>query len=472
MHLTLLNPFENLPMFMAAVATSHPGYEVIFGVLQNDDVVTLTNSVVDGGNVRFGGAGTSRVDLIPRYIFRGAHLPLGEAAEFNKIEIRFEHLDAWAFPGEDLVNRVLDTGDLVVSNNDPADVVANAFDGKVTISYLTKQTTGASEAHFERSASIALEPDEAKTLSSLVSSFSVPVQQFLTFACGAPTKLLSMQVESEGVGQQLGEHWRPTAIDVGYRGWPSPSGSDAPVQMRMPLIKIRDQFEHVIRAWQLLQAEQQRSMTLLFAISLGIDLYLDNQFLFAVQANELFHRKRWPEGVLPREQHQNRVNGILDGVGDEEMKEWLKGKLAFSNEPTLKERLAKMVEFAGAEIQTVIRGDFVKVAGDTRNFLTHFNPDLEPKTAKGEDLWILSKECIALLEFCILRALGLDGATSLQLSAATPTFQLLMQRSGAMQPPIQVIVKSANQADETTVEETTGNDTEPLDDGGPSSGAT
>lgn len=452
LQLSLLNPFEDLGSFMAAMATSHPGYAVIFGLLQNDDIVTLTNSVVDGANVKFGGAGTSRVDILPRYVFRGAHLPQGEETRFNDIELRFEHLDAWAFSGEDLVTQAPETGDLVVSNQDPSDVEAQAFGGTVRISYWTARTTGASQAQFERTASISLEVGDPQTISSLGQSFSVPIQQFLTFACGVPTKLLSMRLRAEGLGRQVGEHWLATTVEVAYRGWPSPSGDDAPVQMRMTLVTIRDQFGDVLRAWETLQGEQQRAMTLLFAISLGIDLYLDNQFLFAVQASELFHRKHWPDGVLPKEQHQDRINAIVGSVADEGQKKWLKAKLAFSNEPTLKERLARMVEFAGDEAHRFLRNDFVKVAGDTRNYLTHFNPDLKPKAAEGEDLWILSKECIALLEFCILRGLGLDGPTSLRMSAATSTFQLLMQRSGAMQSPIQVTLTKVDPDQESAAE--------------------
>jgi hypothetical protein len=84
----------------------------------------------------------------------------------------------------------------------------------------------------------------------------------------------------------------------------------------------------------------------------------------------------------------------------------------------------------------------VKKTGDTRNYLTHFNPRLKEKAAEGEDLWILSHECVALLEFCMLRALGFDSATSLHLSAQTPTFQLLMKRKGTLASPMAVVPAS------------------------------
>ena len=96
--LTLLNPFEDTFPFMATVG-SHPGYPLIFGLLESGQPVTLTHAQVGGSTLSLGGFGVAKVQLRPQYIFRGAHLADGGDSKFTRFRVDFDHLDAWAFSG-------------------------------------------------------------------------------------------------------------------------------------------------------------------------------------------------------------------------------------------------------------------------------------------------------------------------------------------------------------------------------------
>jgi len=438
LRLSVMNAFEDEMEFYVK-SQSHPGYEVVLGQLESGDLVTLTHAQITESKLRLGGGGNARIELIPRFLFRGVHLEAGESTEFSSLELRFEHLDAWAIQDR-MPIRALAENEMQVSTAAPASPIGNAFGGVVSIDYFRREQTGTTRVAFERGSIVRFEPIDPVDMPKLLSTFCTPMQHLLTFAVGVPTHVTSIEVTRADIGTQYGEHWIPKSIKVAYQGWPAPTDSRSPVQMRFTLGDIGTRFEEILRNWEGFHQKHERSMVLLFALSLGLDLYLDSKFLFAVQALELFHRKEWPDGVLPEDEQKARVKSLTDLVDDDELRKWLTGKLAFSNEFTLKERLEQIIGYAGSEIRPALREKFSKVAKDTRNYLTHYNESLKSKAAHDEDMWVLANECASLLEFCMLRALGFDGPTTFQMSSQTPRFQDLLHRRGLLQSPMQVTV--------------------------------
>ena len=423
--LTLLNPFEDPVAFMATVET-HQGYPVIFGVLASGKPVTLTNAQIASSTLHFGGIGAAKLELRPDYVFLGAHLESGLSSDFNGFRMEFEHFNQWAFSGVP-ATRSVEEGKTVLTETGSEDVDCDAFGGHLKVRFITSNDSGMFEASLGRSSLVEFDLEEPTDLRTLTSNVSAPLQYFLTFACGVPVHPLSLGVAIEGLSQTVGAVEMPVLVEVGYRGWHGASNGKPPTMMRLPLSAIRDRLGEVMSAWEVLYNEQERAMLLLFSISLGLDLYLDTRFLFAVQAVELYHRKKWPDGVMAKADHKQRVKDIVDGVEDRKVRAWLKDKLAYSNEPTLRQRLGAMLEYCEVAHPTLFREELPKLAADTRNYLTHFSPRLKSKAAADEDLFILGMEVMALLELCLLRDLGFDGPSSLVLSSNTPLFQHLIK---------------------------------------------
>lgn len=430
-HLALASPFESHLDFMSR-AQDHPGYPIIFGLTSSAEPITLLSAEVGPFSMSMGGFTAVNVKLQPMYIFRGAHLTDGLETLFKGFQVHFDHMEGWADPGHRVLEPVKDSNGTQYEVTERRPISGRALGGTVSVEYATSHQVGVKNALFERSAYFEFEADESTTLTPLLRSASVPLQYLLTFGCGFAVHPTHLSVRVEGDGQQFGNTWRPTWIEVAYRGWHAPTQTETPplFTMRLPLIAFRDRFEEILQAWEQLYQEQERAMINLFAISLGLDLYVDTRFLFAVQAVELYHRKRWSEGVLPNADHKQRIADILASVEDPAEKKWLKEKLAWSNEPTLRQRLERMQEVAGDESARVLREQFAKAAADTRNYLTHYDERLKDKAAEGEDLYLLGLEVIALLDLCLLRDLGFDGAMALRLSAQTSVFRNLLGRKG------------------------------------------
>ena len=92
----------------------------------------------------------------------------------------------------------------------------------------------------------------------------------------------------------------------------------------------------------------------------------------------------------------------------EEHKDWLSQRLHFANEIFLVDRLKELVvpfeNLMGAPNSI---DAMIKQIKNTRNYLTHFNLDLQKKAAKERDLWLLCEKMQALFCLHLLHRIGM-----------------------------------------------------------------
>ena len=120
------------------------------------------------------------------------------------------------------------------------------------------------------------------------------------------------------------------------------------------------------------------------------------------------------------EAHENRKKSVLDGLPeDTELRNWVKRLLRWSNEPTLAERLERIIDYCSPPARGILRPDYVKLSKTTRNWLTHYSEELESKAATDENLYWLTEETIVLMECLLLRDLGFDGPETGRLLEST-----------------------------------------------------
>ncbi len=93
-----------------------------------------------------------------------------------------------------------------------------------------------------------------------------------------------------------------------------------------------------------------------------------------------------------------------------EHKEWLKKRLAYSNEPSFRKRLNDIYDKSIQVIENFInyRNVFIQKVIDTRNYLVHHDMGLKDNTAKGQSLVRLTLGLKLLLEVCLLIEIGFD----------------------------------------------------------------
>lgn len=183
------------------------------------------------------------------------------------------------------------------------------------------------------------------------------------------------------------------------------------VHYKAPLIKFSDLVESefsLITKWIDKQNRLKNVFRLYFENVYNISLNPLSIFLNYVFAIETFHRKTRDGKVLPKEEFKKKVESIVDSV-DEEHRKWLKEKLCFSNELTLKERLYSLVgEFEFVVNRFEISEDFMKKVADTRNYYAHYNDNLKNKIILDEEFKEYNLRLRLFLQVCILTELTSD----------------------------------------------------------------
>ena len=118
--------------------------------------------------------------------------------------------------------------------------------------------------------------------------------------------------------------------------------------------------------------------------------YLEDEFLQRARGIETLHRRSSTETEMPQEEFEELV-GLLAASSPNDRREWLKGRLRYANELSLRKRLRLMIEpferfFGDLEHQKA----FVNKVVITRNYLTHYDSILEGQAAAGRELWQLT----------------------------------------------------------------------------------
>jgi hypothetical protein len=138
-------------------------------------------------------------------------------------------------------------------------------------------------------------------------------------------------------------------------------------------------------------------------------IFLELQFLSLSQAVESLHSRTFPHYELPRDQHGARIKEIVDTV-PEAHRQWVQEKLAYSNKATFRQSITELLRTLPDELRRAIGDEeaFAKKVHRTRNYLTHWDPDLERDAARGEELIRLKMALKVVLEALLLNELGFD----------------------------------------------------------------
>ena len=141
------------------------------------------------------------------------------------------------------------------------------------------------------------------------------------------------------------------------------------------------------------------------------DIGILHQFLSLIQAIETYHRRFKDNYILPPEEHARRLEEILNSVSEED-RGFLERRLKHSNEPSLQERLLDILEFCSDIADYFVapkkRGKFSERVTISRNYYTHYAPELKEKVASWEELSCINYKLSILLTICLLNELGLS----------------------------------------------------------------
>jgi hypothetical protein len=155
-------------------------------------------------------------------------------------------------------------------------------------------------------------------------------------------------------------------------------------------------------------------------------MYSESRFLNAVQAVEALHRRE-----LQGEPDQADLDARAAAIANcpPAYQKWLKDKLRYAHEPTLRRRLGEVLDFVGLGLEPLIgnRKRFIARVVDARNALTHWDEGTE--RSAGADLYRLAVALNFILDAALLRLLlGFDEEQIKTTLSGNSRFQFEAQR--------------------------------------------
>jgi len=362
--------------------------------------------------------------LSARMAYIGAHFTDPQEIQFHKARVQYSHLPDWVrlsgFHMQYAVRNQVGLDKYELTYTLPEEVKATTAKGavSVTCAFHTRDDL-LGEVNLRQSVSVRIEAQEAQPFDGWISQFIYPLQNFLSLATARPNSIFDLVVYSEQktVNGPNGNVELP--IEVVFRTVfheAKPHKPLFPDDMLFTLQDVRDDFSEVIGRWLEVADELESVCNLFFSVQYKPEMYLEQRFLSMVRAAESYHRRRFSNQVLSEEEHRNRVDYVLAQT-PEKYRNWLAEQLQYSNEPSLRRRIKELINTADEVVSPLIpdRKSFIQKIVDTRNFLTHYDPSLRDRAARGAELYQYTQTLSFLVQMCFLRELGLSSQRCVEL---------------------------------------------------------
>ncbi len=397
---------------LALLTDGHPfnRYPVVLGTTADGVPVTLEDLQQIGRTSRSSTKLDEPVELetlTPRYAYLGAHLQSQGDRTFKRAVVDLTDLLVWA--GDSGIDETYGpaSADLSISITRPASVEVDLPFGRLSLEHGWSTTgDGVRSRGIEKSVGFLVDLHEPLAIGDWLSRVVSPLRHLLTFATERPNEVEHLTFTTFRYDREHGSD-----VEAVY---PRPSHDQELTPGRefeflFDARSLGTRFAPTVKAWFRMYSRLGPVLDLLFGPRYRPGTFIENHFLNATGAAEGYHRATFTNAVLPSAQHRARVKSVVDAAPASHQV-WLKERLAYSNEPTLRQRLTDLCERA-APILGGVLGSAAEYAGpvvQTRNGLTHRRTGTPKPSRSGRDLLPLTEQTNLLVTVCLLLDLGFD----------------------------------------------------------------
>ncbi len=382
----------------------------IIGLVEELTLVTLENCCYSKPSYSFNGISKSKVRV--EYALAGIEYEENEAVSFDSFNFSIDALEDWVGVTGISVETKRDFLGANIKFQLPEPInyqLSNGLDLSIRFGYSMPFRNAPLTLNLSQNTFFKITSHKPLTIKDVI-SFTHKFITFLQFAIDANVSLKSVFCFSNAITQEIGGENRPDPIGLYY--------SSFPFEEKIPTIEsdwmlfrymdIKGRFNQIIDKWMVAYDNFAPSLNLYFSTKIGAQKYIDGKFLALAQALETYHRRTSTETYIAKNEFQELLQQIKSNC-PEQHKKWLASRIDYGNEISLRNRLNRIIESFKSHIgpdETIEKT--IKLIVDTRNYLTHYDPKLESKAAKGRDLWLLCQKMEAILQLHLLKELDFD----------------------------------------------------------------
>lgn len=415
--LDLIGTFKNLAD-LGNVST----LDVILG-FADGKAITLYKCVESRTNMSMtvGAPVMSLTSYYVSVVFLGHHFKKEEDLLFENIAINYSYLEEWTritgikFTLSFDQNKHLNKYD--ISYIPPEKVSVKPGDFDLTITYSFKDGGDRlKKIEFLQTTYLQITPRSPINFNEYHSQFLYHLQNFLSLGVGRAVYPLEIKGKNSNCKMEL-EDGKTVFNDIGifYRLGKMPDFSKKlhPLDMFFCYADIASGFEGCLRNWFSKSELLTPVYDLYFATLYNPDMYLQHEFLSLTQSIESYHRRIFDGEYVSKGEYKPILEALKAAIPaevDSGFRESLKYRMQYLHEYSLRKRLESIVDSCGNILNAIIpdKGTFIEDVYNTRNFLTHYDKDLEDKVKKGDKLYKRTKQLKFLIEICLLKELGLS----------------------------------------------------------------
>jgi hypothetical protein len=386
---------------------------VIYGFTTTGKPVTLLETFVV--NSRMSSPGIPTEAWYVRTIAIGAHFSSADEVLFNRSWVRFDGIARWLAydPFAETCHFNPQYTELTV-RKPPRMQLGNIPGAKLYTDSHIKAGRDDDEGWTATSeAMIGIDADEPQTLNWHFAAAS-KLRSLAELLYGRQLHLTKLQVELPAEPKAEGY---PPYDEVEIYAQMIGGDDKLPPVNRPPMLTAPALLEaapNALADWFAQYETLSAALHLLSTVASDRPMFLSVRFLLAAQAVETFHREACPSTIVPADKHAAIVKSLTAAIPPDTLKamrDKLMGTLEWTNEPSLRQRLRALINFArdGRDgIMPAYGKDFIDAVVATRNHATHHGAK-PPNLLTGADLHWAIRRLVALLTALFLRRLGLPS---------------------------------------------------------------
>ncbi|HFP9335677.1 TPA: HEPN domain-containing protein [Raoultella planticola] len=381
----------------------------IIGHVEKDGLVTLDNCFYTRRNIAFGGISKSNIHA-HKALCGAAWLP-NEPVLFNTFSFEVDCLDEWVGISGINVEHDWENKTAKISYNPPEKIIITLDNGmslEICFAYTLPGFPTHKEAKVTQRTYFKLDSKELRTLDEYT-AIAYKITNLMCFAMDEIIAMKNVSATSSEIFEIIsdnGKHFNRVNIFYQSISYSEKTPTRNPHEMLFTFWTIKDSAQEVFNNWINAYEFLNPAFNLYFSTKLGAHKYLEGKFLALAQGLETYHRRTSNETLMTTDAFESLVADILKSCPKENI-EWLQGRLKNGNEINLGKRLKRIIEpfkqYFGTSSE---RNKILRKIVDTRNYLTHYNKDLEVTYAKGKDLLLLCYKMEAIFNLHFLNVLG------------------------------------------------------------------
>jgi len=412
---------------------------IILGITSNGKITTLYKCLEYKSQESMPGFLIS--SFISEVIFLGYHFEKEEDIMFDNLSINYSNLEEWTritgFQFETVTDPKNHLKKYEVKYSFPKKAEANLDNFNISFDYNFRSFGDRiKEVNLKQTTFIKITPHKPIHFNCYQRNVSYHIKNLLCLAIGRAVYPLIIKGKTEKYKTKLpnGSVVHNDILIFHSIGTLSElSKKLLPFDVLFSFKDISDNFEKYLKNWLAKSKVLQPVYDLYFGTLYNPSMYLQHEFLSLIQALESYHRRIHDGKYLSDDDYAQIYRTLIKAIPqevDNNFRESLKQKLKYHSEFSLRKRLKEILEKCRDVINLLIHDNesFIEDVVNTRNYLTHYDRNLEMKAKDGQELNQLIQKLKFILEICFLIEIEMSMETIKALVSRNQRYQHLARQ--------------------------------------------